>query len=90
MELAAEAKLTEAVGSDSGRLVGELEKLYLYSDGKQERGRRRVPGWTSKGRASASVPIAVVAIMPAWRVAARTILLYSASWVISSWTTITT
>lgn len=33
MEPAAEAALAEAVGSDSGRLVGELEKLYLYSDG---------------------------------------------------------
>ena len=33
MEPAAEAALAEAVGSDSGRLVGELEKLDLYSDG---------------------------------------------------------
>ncbi|MCY3537596.1 MAG: DNA polymerase III subunit delta [Cyanobacteria bacterium MAG IRC3_bin_20] len=34
MEPAAEAALAEAVGSDSSRLMGELEKLYLYSDGK--------------------------------------------------------
>ena len=34
MEPAAEAALAEAVGSDSGRLAGELEKLDLYSDGK--------------------------------------------------------
>jgi len=33
MEPAAEAALAEAVGSDSGRLAGELEKLDLYSDG---------------------------------------------------------
>ena len=33
MEPAAEVALAEAVGSDSGRLAGELEKLYLYSDG---------------------------------------------------------
>ena len=33
MEPAAEAALAEAVGSDSGRLAGELEKLSLYSDG---------------------------------------------------------
>ena len=35
MEPAAEAALAEAVGSDSGRLAGELEKLDLYSDGKR-------------------------------------------------------
>ena len=34
MEPAAEAALAEAVGSDSGRLAGELEKLDLYSGGK--------------------------------------------------------
>ena len=33
MEPAAEAALAAAVGSDSGRLAGELEKLDLYSDG---------------------------------------------------------
>lgn len=35
MEPAAEAALAEAVGSDNGRLMGELEKLDLYSDGKR-------------------------------------------------------
>ena len=35
MEPAAEVALVEAVGSDSGRLAGELEKLDLHSGGKR-------------------------------------------------------
>ena len=57
----------------------------------QEESRSSVPVETSMGSASATAPIAAaLTLTPAWRAAAKPMPPCSASWVTSSWTTVTT